>query len=118
MISSFTLQTFMIVAAAVILRLTPAPNPGDQHDLHWHVLVPLGLIAGQSAGQTVASRALEWNSMTSTVLTSVYCDLWSDRRLFEGVMVNGERNRRLAAPVLLVVGSMVGGLWAKTEIGF
>lgn len=111
------LQFIMICAAAIIIRFTPTPTPGDRHDLHWHVLVPLGLIAGQSAGQTVTSRALEFNALTSTVLTSIYCDLFADQKLFTAPTANVDRNRRGAAPVLLILGAVTGGLCSRHEIG-
>lgn len=49
------------------------------------------------------------------VLTSNYCDLFSDSGLFKGR--NVERNRRLAAPILLLLGAVCGGLWARSDIG-
>lgn len=49
------------------------------------------------------------------VLTSIYCDLFSDAELFTGK--NLERNRRVAAPVLLLVGAVVGGWLAGSRVG-
>ena len=52
------------------------------------------------------------------VLTSNYCDLFSDSRLFEwGLKANPERNRRIAAPILLLAGAMIGGVWAHSSVG-
>ncbi|KAL1968071.1 hypothetical protein VTN77DRAFT_2201 [Rasamsonia byssochlamydoides] len=109
---SFALQMACIVAAAVIVvvhhRRLVSP-------LHWTVIVPLALVAFQSSGQAVTSRALEYNSLTSVVLTSIYCDLFSDPKLF--AMQNVERNRRAAAPVCLLVGALCGALWAQSSVG-
>lgn len=77
--------------------------------------MPIALVAFQSSGQAVASRALKYNALTSVVLTSIYCDLFSDADLF--ALHNVERNRRVAAPVLLLMGAIFGGLLAKSELG-
>lgn len=87
----------------------------DKERLHWQVLVPLAAVAFQSSGQAVTSRVLQYGGLTSVVLTSNYCDLFSDPKLF--AMDNVERNRRVAAPILLLVGAMFGGLWAHSSIG-
>lgn len=77
--------------------------------------MPLGAVAFQSSGQAVTSRVLQYGGLTSVVLTSNYCDLFSDPDL---VAVNNvERNRRVAAPILLLIGAMLGGLWAHSSIG-
>lgn len=77
--------------------------------------MPLAAVAFQSSGQAVTSRALKYNGLTSVVLTSNYCDLFSDANLFK--LHNVERNRRVAAPVLLLLGACLGGLWAHSSIG-
>lgn len=86
-----------------------------KENLHWQVLVPLAAVAFQSSGQAVTSRALGFNGLTSVVLTSNYCDLFGDPKLFE--WDNVERNRRIGAPVLLLVGACMGGLWAHSGVG-
>ncbi len=100
-----------IIAAAVILTVVPK----SEDELAWNVLVPIALVAFQSCGQAVTSRALKYNSLTSVVLTSIYCDLFSDADLF--AVHNVERNRRVAAPVLLLIGAVLGGLLAHSSIG-
>ena len=100
-----------IIAAAVILSVVPKSSD----ELAWNVLVPIALVAFQSCGQAVTSRALKYNSLTSVVLTSIYCDLFSDADLF--AVRNVERNRRVAAPVLLLIGAVLGGLLAHSSIG-
>ena len=86
-----------------------------KENLHWQVLVPLAAVAFQSSGQAVTSRALGFNGLTSVVLTSNYCDLFGDPKLFE--WDNVERNRRIGAPVLLLVGACMGGLRAHSGVG-
>lgn len=119
-VSVFT-QLLCIVASALIVTLYPnqrdTPDKNGGHDKHWHVLLPLGLVAFQSAGQAVISRALNYSSLTSVVLTSIYCDLFMDAKLFASLTENVERNRRSAAPLLLLVGAILGGVWSQTETG-
>lgn len=83
------------------------PKPGKE-DVTWNVLVPIALVSFQSCGQAVASRALKCNTFTGVVLTSLYCDLFSDSRLL--VAKNAERNHRVMAPVLLLIGGVACGL--------
>lgn len=97
--------------AAVIVTVGDAVKT----ELHWQVLVPLAAVAFQSSGQAVTSRALQFNGLTSVVLTSNYCDLFSDPKLF--AWDNVERNRRIGAPLLLLLGACIGGLWAHSGVG-
>ncbi|KAJ0307339.1 uncharacterized protein N0V96_003172 [Colletotrichum fioriniae] len=110
--ASFIAQTLLCVAAAVILTVGPAAG---KDEIAWNVLVPIALIAFQSCGQAVTSRALKYNALTSVVLTSIYCDLFSDAELFS--VRNAERNRRVGAPVLLLIGAICGGLFAHSSLG-
>ncbi|KAI4598466.1 hypothetical protein KJ359_002876 [Pestalotiopsis sp. 9143b] len=110
--ASFLLQMSLIVAAAGIMTWGPSSSDGE---LSWNILVPIGLVAFQSCGQAVVSRALKYNALTSVVLTSIYCDLFSDAELF--AVNNVERNRRVGAPVLLLLGAFVGGLVVRTDLG-
>ncbi|KAF2813629.1 uncharacterized protein BDZ99DRAFT_460806 [Mytilinidion resinicola] len=114
---SFTLQLLLLILAALILTLTTAP-PKDSNEIPWNVVVPLAAISFQSSGQAVTSRVLQYSGLTSVVLTSNYCDLFSDPRLFTtGFRENVERNRRIAAPVLLLIGAVGGGLFAHSSVG-
>ena len=112
---SFILQMLFIVVAASVV--TWGPKGAGPDDVPWYVLVPIALVAFQSCGQAVASRALKYNALTSVVLTSIYCDLFSDSELFESILVNVERNQRLAAPTLLLIGASIGGFIAKSALG-
>ncbi|KAI0391597.1 hypothetical protein F5Y17DRAFT_402085 [Xylariaceae sp. FL0594] len=112
--ASFSMQTVLIVVAASILTFGPrSANPRES--IGWPELVPIALIAFQSCGQAVASRALKYNALTSVVLTSIYCDLFSDANLL--VADNPERNRRVGAPLLLLVGAVLGGFLSRSSVG-
>jgi hypothetical protein len=111
LIASYAFQTLFIVVAASIVTF----GSGTSDGLSWEVLVPIAVVAFQSSGQAVTSRALQYAGLTSVVLTSNYCDLFSDAKIFS--LSNVERNRRIAAPVLLLLGACFGGLWAHTSIG-
>jgi hypothetical protein len=103
-----------IMAAAAILTWGPK-SINEKEEIAWNILVPIALVAFQSCGQAVTSRALKYNALTSVVLTSIYCDLFSDAELF--AVHNSERNRRLGAPTLLLIGAILGGLLAHSAIG-
>ncbi|KAF2710760.1 hypothetical protein K504DRAFT_453819 [Pleomassaria siparia CBS 279.74] len=111
LVASYTLQFFCIMAAALIVTL----GNDSSNQLHWQVLVPLAAVAFQASGQAVTSRVLQYGGLTSVVLTSNYCDLFSDAKLF--TMSNVERNRRIGAPVLLLIGAILGGLFAHSSVG-
>lgn len=109
--ASFLAQMVILMVAAAIMTWGPTSVDG----IDWHVLLPIALIAFQGCGQAVVSRALKYNNLNSVVLTSIYCDLFSDAELF--VVNNAERNRRVAAPVLLFIGALIGGLLVHSPIG-
>lgn len=114
--SSYLLQTLLIVVAAAILTWGPPTTPEQKlNNITWDVLIPIALVAFQSCGQAVTSRILKYNALTSVVLTSTYCDLFSDVELF--ARDNVERNRRIGAPVLLLFGAFLGGTLARSELG-
>ncbi|KAK3718654.1 hypothetical protein LTR37_004871 [Vermiconidia calcicola] len=115
LVSSYGIQLLLIVAAALMVTL--GPETGTTGPMTIFIGMPIALIAFQSAGQAVTSRVLAYNSMTGVVLTSIYCDLFSDAKLFSPPSANAERNRRAAAPVLLLIGAVFGGLWAHSSIG-
>lgn len=110
---SFLMQMGLIIVAASILTWGPK-SVDEGNAITWNVLVPIALVAFQSCGQAVTSRALKYNALTSVVLTSIYCDLFSDAELF--AMYNVERNRRVGAPVFLLFGAVLGGWLAHSVI--
>ena len=97
--------------------VTFGPKTATSGPVDIWVAIPIALIAFQSSGQAVISRAIQYGSLTSVVLTSIYCDLFSDPHFFAAPTQNVERNRRAAAPVLLVVGAMIGGVFAHSSFG-
>lgn len=113
LMASFSTQLACIIAAAVIVTV----DTRDDDPLRWEVVVPLSLVAFQSSGQAVTSRALKYNALTSVVLTSIYCDLFSDANIFAGLTKNVERNRRMLAPLCLLLGAVLGGYWSHSSIG-
>ncbi|KAF3391381.1 hypothetical protein F1880_007938 [Penicillium rolfsii] len=113
--ASFLAQFACITAAAIIVTLY---RPSRDAPLRWPVLVPLALVAFQSSGQAVTSRVLKYNGLTSVVLTSVYCDLFSHPDfLSPKVFGNAEEMRRMGAVFCLLFGVILGGLWAHSSVG-
>jgi hypothetical protein len=113
LVMSYTFQTLLIAVAAILSTTGQAED--TKNGLQWRVVVSLAAVAFQASGQAVTSRALKYNGLTSVVLTSNYCDLFSDPQLF--ALSNIERNRRIGAPVLLLLGACLGGLFAHSDIG-
>jgi hypothetical protein len=115
LVSSHVIQLSLIIAAASMVTFGPPTSKETPFNIF--IGAPIALIAFQAAGQAVTSRVLQYNGLTSVVLTSIYCDLFSDPSLLAGFQANPERNRRAAAPVLLLFGAILGGLWAHSSIG-
>jgi uncharacterized membrane protein YoaK (UPF0700 family) len=113
---SFLLQTCLIITAAALVQGHVVPGiSGDKE--YFITLVPLPMLSFQAAMQSVTSRQLGLNEIPTTVLTSVYCDLGNDDKLFAGPRDNWKRNRRVAAAVLLILGAIIGGWLSKTSDG-
>ncbi|KAL4880722.1 hypothetical protein BJY04DRAFT_218879 [Aspergillus karnatakaensis] len=115
----FLIQLLCVAVAATIatVQRLDERSSSTKAGLDWQVLLSLALVAFQSSGQAVSSRVLDRKSLTSVVLTSVYCDLFS----VSPVPVHGqsftEDLKRLGAIVCLILGVFIGGLWAKSSIG-
>ncbi|KAJ5874909.1 uncharacterized protein N7529_003339 [Penicillium soppii] len=113
--ASFLVQTLCVSLAALIVTMF---RPSRDAPLSWMVLVPLALVAFQSSGQAVASRVLNFNGLTSVVLTSIYCDLFSHPDFLSTKVVgHAEEVRRLGAVLCLLLGVVLGGLWAHSSVG-
>lgn len=84
----------------------------------WRHFLPLALLAFQSGGQAVASRVLNFNGLTSVVLTSIYCDLfsYSDLLSLRG-FGRAEERQRVAAIICLLAGATLGGVFAACPVG-
>lgn len=134
LVASFAFQTLVTVAAAMLVshgRTSESPaKPGEPSassllgvpdDIGFPTLdlVPIGLLSFQAAGKVVASRVLGLNPLPAVVLTTLYNDLASDPALFTaGLAGNVQRNRRLGGLVSYVVGSLIGGAFARSSVGF
>ncbi|KAI6350870.1 hypothetical protein MCOR25_010323 [Pyricularia grisea] len=117
----FLMQGSLICVAAALAQTNTAPTFGQTfvgtdratsiHGLEddMFVCLPIALLAFQFGGQIVVSRALGFNEVPTTVLTSVYCDLFSDPKILAPLGENVKRNRRAAAVVLFICGGIVGG---------
>lgn len=81
------------------------------------VLCPIALLAFQFGGQIYTSRVLGYGEVPTNVLTSLYCDLFSDPKLFAPIRTNAKRNRRVAAAVLTLVGGIAGGWLQRSRAG-
>ncbi|RHZ55184.1 hypothetical protein CDV55_102735 [Aspergillus turcosus] len=110
--ASFAVQMLCIAVAATIVTVH---FPSRHSELSWTALMPQILVAFQSSGQAVTSRILQFNGLTSVVLTSVYCDLFSSPKFPS--LSEVEDRRRAGAIVCLVLGTVLGGLWARTSVG-
>ncbi|KAJ5125025.1 uncharacterized protein N7515_008850 [Penicillium bovifimosum] len=113
--ASFLFQALCVSLAALIVTVF---QPGRDAPLSWLVLVPLALVAFQSSGQAVTSRVLNQASLTSVVLTSIYCDLFSHPEFLSTKVVrHADEMRRLGAVLCLLLGVILGGLWAHSTVG-
>ena len=118
--ASFAIQALLMAVAAALASAVVVPIPHGLVDPPasppaFVELVPLGLLAFQAGGQIVASRVLGYSEIPTTVLTSVYCDLTSDARLF--ATANGVRDRRAVCITCLLVGGIVGGWISRSAAG-
>ena len=132
LIASFGLQCAMIITAAALVttgvvsskRQSLAEKDRQQNSkidstFPFLDLLPIGLLAFQSAGQVVASRVLKYTAMPTVVLTTLYTDLMMDTHLLTaGLFEDPQRNRRAASAIMLFVGAVIGGVIAKSWLGF
>lgn len=112
---SFILQALFCLVSGTLVVSDVVPNDaGNQLPNNYIVLLPLGLLSFQSAGQIVASRMLAYNELPTVVLTSTYCDLMFDPTLFTTpITQNPKRNRRFVSAVALLLGAMLGGFLTR-----
>ncbi|KAL4810247.1 hypothetical protein BDV18DRAFT_156616 [Aspergillus unguis] len=112
LVLSFLLQACCIaIAAGIVMH----KHQSKSDPLGIGNALPLALVAFQSSGQAVTSRVVGFNSLTSVVLTSVYCDLFAYLGSGKGKSV--DEWRRLGAVAGLLLGILIGGAWAKTQVG-
>ncbi|VUC32430.1 unnamed protein product [Clonostachys rosea] len=133
--SSFLLQTVLVIISAALAQTNIAPafaltqvNPGTEiidystkkhsNEEHFAVYIVIALLAIQASGQITLSRSLGFNEIPSVVMTSLYCDLLSDPRLFALPLAsNPKRNRRVASVVLFLIGGIISGWLQRTRAG-
>ncbi|RSL68940.1 hypothetical protein CEP54_002542 [Fusarium duplospermum] len=134
LVASFFIQAILTGLVALLATTGAVRNsPNDRTTTHkdgWIIervrndfpysdYASIILLAFQSAGQIVASRVLKYNSMPTVVLTSLYCDMMSDAKLFTSPITdNADRNRRATGAVLLFAGAVSGGFLSKSWVGF
>ncbi|KAL2754088.1 hypothetical protein ACRALDRAFT_1075971 [Sodiomyces alcalophilus JCM 7366] len=126
---SFLVQAATIFVAAALaqsgvvsdLARTSVPGFGTGDDFvstsGRMVLLPIGLLAWQFGGQIVTSRVLGYGEVPTCVLTSVYCDLFSDPNILAPVPRNVKRNRRVMAICTLLAGGISGGWLQRSSAG-
>lgn len=96
-------------------RLTPSIMEATLHKTQIVSLLPP--LAFQSGMQIATSRLLGFNELPVNVLTSTYCDLMGDPKLFVIRASNPKRNRRAASVVLLLAGSIMAGWLMRSSAG-
>lgn len=116
--ASFAVQMGCVAAAAVMVTLNGSVGrAASEGELGWRAFVPLALVAFQSSGQAVSSRVLNRNALTSVVLTSVYCDLFSVPIVVGTGKRRADEWRRAGAVLCLMLGVVMGAMWAKSSVG-
>ena len=125
-VSLFFIQSLLIIIAAALVTapgLVPQnlgstgrttldpPNALD----HVNIVTLLPPLAIQSGMQIASSRLLGYNELPVNVLTSTYCDIMGDYKLF--ALNNVKRNRRVAAVVLLLAGAICIGWMMRSSGG-
>ncbi|OQE44941.1 hypothetical protein PENCOP_c002G04515 [Penicillium coprophilum] len=118
---SFLIQTLLIIVAVALIEADVIPHTSADAALDGGVLflelIPIGLLAFQSAGGMTCSRALGYNEIPTVVLTSVYFDIASDPKLVDKPTANAKRNRRIGGVVCLLIGAIVGGWLSRSSGG-
>lgn len=91
--------------------------PVTSFEVRWNQLAPIALLSFQAAGQIVGSRALGYGELPTVVITSLLCDLFSDRELLAPISANVKRNRRVLGFILTLIGAIAGGWVSKASKG-
>lgn len=122
--ANFFVQALFIFVAAALAQSRVAEAMGDlrlaeelakEEALDFNVLGPIILLAFQFGGQIVTSRQLGFNEVPTNVLTSVYCDLFNDPKLFAPWRDNPKRNRRASAVILMLIGTLIGAWLGRSK---
>lgn len=128
--ASFFIQSAFILIAAAVAQSGAVPAFGMRslgtaiaherlasYETESVTLLPLALLAFQFGGQIVTSRVLGFNEVPTNVLTSLYCDLFSDPLIIAPIGKNVKRNRRVVAVLLMVTGGIIGAWLQKSKAG-
>ena len=121
----FLVQSLLIILSAALAtapslipqnpgpttRTTPAPTNVIGNIKIVSLIPPL---AFQSGMQITSSRLLGFNELPVNVLTSTYCDIMMDAKIF--ALNNVKRNRRVSAVVLVLAGAVCSG-WLMRSAG-
>ncbi|KAJ5369287.1 uncharacterized protein N7496_009047 [Penicillium cataractarum] len=118
---SFLIQTILIIIAVALIQADLIPHTSTDQGLDggplFLELIPIGLLAFQSAGAMTCSRSLGYNEIPTVVLTSVYFDIASDPKITDKPTTNVKRNRRIGGVVFLLIGAIVGGWLSRSSGG-
>lgn len=118
---SFLAQTVLIIIAVALIEADLIPHTSDDMSLDggplFLELIPIALLAFQSAGGMTCSRSLGYNEIPTVVLTSVYFDIASDAKILDKPTANVKRNRRIGGVVSLLIGAIVGGWMSRSSGG-
>ncbi|KKK15605.1 hypothetical protein ARAM_004411 [Aspergillus rambellii] len=121
LVGSFLAQAVLVIIAVALIEGNLIPHSATDSRLTggrlFLELIPIALLAFQSAGSITSSRALGYNEIPTVVLTSVYFDIASDPQLAQRPTANAKRNRRLGGVVMLAVGAIVGGWLSRSRGG-
>ncbi|KAJ5247670.1 hypothetical protein N7468_002653 [Penicillium chermesinum] len=119
--ASFLVQTALIIIAVALIQADLIPHTSADASLDhgplFLELIPIALLAFQSAGGMTCSRSLGYNEIPTVVLTSVYFDIASDPKITDKPTANVKRNRRIGGVVFLLVGAIVGGWLSRSSGG-
>jgi uncharacterized membrane protein YoaK (UPF0700 family) len=110
---SFLLQGCFVFIAAILVTTDTIPESDSNSNL---ILIAIPSLASQFGAQVATSRALGYNEIPTTVLTSVYNDFASDPKLWE--WNNPKRNRRAMAAILVLLGGICGGWLSRIRNGY
>ena len=119
--ASFLIQTILIIIAVALIQADIIPHTSKDSSLDggplFLELIPIALLAFQSAGAMTCSRSLGFNEIPTVVLTSVYFDIASDPKITDKPTTNAKRNRRIGGVMSLLVGAIAGGWLSRSSGG-
>ncbi|PYH83363.1 hypothetical protein BO82DRAFT_373396 [Aspergillus uvarum CBS 121591] len=117
---SFLVQASLIIIASALVEADLIPHISAATSLTggplFLELIPIALLAFQSAGCLATSRFLGFNEILIVVLASVYFDFASNPHLFTSLLKNAQRNRRMCGAAFLSAGGMQSTLWIAAAL--